>query len=536
MNLSTKNTLILATIAVGIFVAGIVFTLTIGFVLTAALPEEPEKSALPQPAQEKIPSSGIPNIRSSPTPENRIIPSRRPNIPPVRVAPVVPLVPPPPLPKNVADNAPSLEELRLQFESWVGRQRLSPEAGAVLRQWSNLSPSSPTREQPTDLERSQFRDTLDALDRLSRSHSVDMASFGRYQQISRDVFGLPSRVVVQTGLTSMVMAGWWKQSHKTSQENVQEIARRFHALQINALVQPSSQRLGVIARLWAAGKFQGKEWQGLEGEIRIMNLARVPERQWRETLQQLGIDPRVDNRYSFQPQENREAIIKAGWSGLATRMQAAETKGDILDTLQVGALASGVFGGNREAIETFGKDLLDTLQQVHKEDASLFEDPKKREQLYKTLADKMKGSAAALGIGPDQLQKAIQSSYSGLEENVRLRRHWREMYGNVSRLIGLTDIETLRQVLPHPNLESAPGQNPGQRQSAAPAQSRNVLAQNQPLPLPPQRDSAQVFHRNGPFPCPQCGGTGQINWIRCSFCMGRGFEKCWVCGGTGHGR
>jgi len=535
MNLSTKNILILATIAVGIFVAGIVFTLTIGFVLTAALPEEPEKSALPQPAQEKIPSSGIPNIRSSPTPENRIIPSRRPNIPPVRVAPVVPLVPPPPLPKNVANDAPSLEELRLQFEAWLGRQRLSPEAREVLRQWAGLSPSSPTREKPTDLERSQLRDTLETLGRLPTSQ-FNFASFERYQKISRDVFGLPSRVVVQTGLTSMLMASWWSENRKTSQENIQEIARRFHGLQINALVQPSSQRLGVIARLWAAGKFQGKEWQGLEGEIRIMNLARVPERQWDETLQQLGIDPRVANRYSFQHQENREAIIKAGWSGLATRMQAAETKRDILDIFRLGARASGVFGGNREAMKTFSKNLLDTLYQVHKEDASLFEDPKKREQLYKTLADKMKGSAAALGIGPDQLQRAIQLSYSGLEQNVRLERHLREMYGDVSRLIGLTDKETLRQVLPHPNLESAPGQNPGQRQSAAPAQSRNVLAQNQPLPLPPQRDSAQVFHRNGPFPCPQCGGTGQINWIRCSFCMGRGFEKCSMCGGTGHGR
>jgi hypothetical protein len=410
----------------------------------------------------------------------------------------------------VANNAPSLEELRLQFESWLGRQRLSPEAGEVLRQWSSLSPLVPTREKPTDLERSQFRDTLNVLDQLSRSHSIDMASFGRYQQISRDKFGLPSRVVVQTGLTSMVMAGWWKQSRKTSQENVQEIARRFHALQINALVQPSSQRLGVIARLWAEGAFQGKEWQGLEGEKRIAKLARAPERQWRETLQQLGIDPRVADRYSFQTQENREAIIKAGWSGIATRMQAAETKRDILDTLQLGALASGVFGGNREAIETFGKDLLDTLQQVHKEDASLFEDPKKREQLYKTLADKMKGSATALGIGPDQLQKAIQSSYSGLEKNVRLQMDWREMYGNVSRLIGLTDTETLRQVLPRPNLENPPRQDSGQGRSAAPVQSRDTLVQNQPLPLPNQGQPAPVQSRdtrvqNQPLPLPNQG-------------------------------
>jgi hypothetical protein len=89
MNLSTKNILILATIAVGIFVAGIVFTLTIGFVLAAALPEEPEKSTLPQPAQEKIPSPGIPNKSPSPTPENRIIPENIPNLPPPpRVAPV----------------------------------------------------------------------------------------------------------------------------------------------------------------------------------------------------------------------------------------------------------------------------------------------------------------------------------------------------------------------------------------------------------------------------------------------------------------
>jgi len=91
MNLSTKNILILATIAVGIFVAGIVFTLTIGFVLAAALPEEPENNTLPQPAQEKIPSPGTPNTSPSPTPENRIIPEEIPpyipNNPPVRVAP-----------------------------------------------------------------------------------------------------------------------------------------------------------------------------------------------------------------------------------------------------------------------------------------------------------------------------------------------------------------------------------------------------------------------------------------------------------------
>jgi hypothetical protein len=97
MNLSTKNTLILATIAVGIFVAGIVFTLTIGLVLAAALPEEPEKNILPQPAQGKI-SPMIPNTGPSPNPENRriypenrIIPSPLPNLPPappVRVAPV----------------------------------------------------------------------------------------------------------------------------------------------------------------------------------------------------------------------------------------------------------------------------------------------------------------------------------------------------------------------------------------------------------------------------------------------------------------
>jgi hypothetical protein len=97
MNLSTKNILILATIAVGIFVAGIVFTLTIGFVLAAALPEEPEKSTLPQPAQ-GISSPMVPNTGPSPNPENsiiypenRIIPSPLPNLPPeppVRVAPV----------------------------------------------------------------------------------------------------------------------------------------------------------------------------------------------------------------------------------------------------------------------------------------------------------------------------------------------------------------------------------------------------------------------------------------------------------------
>jgi hypothetical protein len=99
MDLSTKNTLILATIAVGIFVAGIVFTLTIGLVLAAALPEGPENNALPQPAQKKTPSPMVPNTgpspypenRMIPTPENRIIPSPRPNFPPgppVRVAPV----------------------------------------------------------------------------------------------------------------------------------------------------------------------------------------------------------------------------------------------------------------------------------------------------------------------------------------------------------------------------------------------------------------------------------------------------------------
>jgi len=90
MDLSTKNTLILATIAVGIFVAGIVFTLTIGLVLAAALPEGPEKSTLPQPAQ-------VPNTGPSPNPENRriypenrIVPSplNLPPAPPVRVAPV----------------------------------------------------------------------------------------------------------------------------------------------------------------------------------------------------------------------------------------------------------------------------------------------------------------------------------------------------------------------------------------------------------------------------------------------------------------
>jgi hypothetical protein len=90
MNLSTKNTLILATIAVGIFVAGIVFTLTIGLVLAAASPEGPENNTLPQPAQEKIPSPMV-------YPENRIVPSPLPNFPPgppVRVAPV-PVIEPP---------------------------------------------------------------------------------------------------------------------------------------------------------------------------------------------------------------------------------------------------------------------------------------------------------------------------------------------------------------------------------------------------------------------------------------------------------
>jgi len=97
MNLSTKNTLILATIAVGIFVAGIVFTLTIGLVLAAALPEEPENNTLPQPAQGKISSPMVPNTGPSPNPENRrIYPENRlpssplnlPPAPPVRVAPV----------------------------------------------------------------------------------------------------------------------------------------------------------------------------------------------------------------------------------------------------------------------------------------------------------------------------------------------------------------------------------------------------------------------------------------------------------------
>jgi hypothetical protein len=90
MNLSTKNILILATIAVGIFVAGIVFTLTIGLVLAAALPEGPENT-LPQPAQKKIPSPMVPNTGQRLYPENRIIPSPLPNLPPappVRVAPV----------------------------------------------------------------------------------------------------------------------------------------------------------------------------------------------------------------------------------------------------------------------------------------------------------------------------------------------------------------------------------------------------------------------------------------------------------------
>jgi len=105
MDLSTKNTLILATIAVGIFVAGIVFTLIIGLVLAAALPEEPEKSTLPQPAQGKISSPMVPNTGPSPNPENRripypenrIIPEPLPNLPPgppVRVAPV-PVIEPP---------------------------------------------------------------------------------------------------------------------------------------------------------------------------------------------------------------------------------------------------------------------------------------------------------------------------------------------------------------------------------------------------------------------------------------------------------
>jgi hypothetical protein len=91
MNLSTKNILILATIAVGIFVAGIVFTLTIGLVLAAALPDGPENNALPQPAQKKIPSPMGPYSGPRPTPENRIVPEPLPNLPPrppVRVAPV----------------------------------------------------------------------------------------------------------------------------------------------------------------------------------------------------------------------------------------------------------------------------------------------------------------------------------------------------------------------------------------------------------------------------------------------------------------
>jgi hypothetical protein len=97
MNLSTKNTLILATIAVGIFVAGIVFTLTIGLVLVAALPEGPENNALPQPAQKKTPSPMVPNTGPYLYPENRIVPEPRPNLPPappVRVAPVPTIEPP----------------------------------------------------------------------------------------------------------------------------------------------------------------------------------------------------------------------------------------------------------------------------------------------------------------------------------------------------------------------------------------------------------------------------------------------------------
>jgi hypothetical protein len=97
MNLSTKNTLILATIAVGIFVAGIVFTLTIGLVLAAALPDGPENNALPQPAQKKIPSPMGPNTAPYLYPENRIVPSpplNLPPAPPVRVAPV-PVIEPP---------------------------------------------------------------------------------------------------------------------------------------------------------------------------------------------------------------------------------------------------------------------------------------------------------------------------------------------------------------------------------------------------------------------------------------------------------
>jgi len=77
-------------------VAGIVFTLTIGLVLAAALPEGPENNALPQPAQGKISSPMVPNTGPNPEnriiyPENRIVPSPRPNLPPrppVRVAPV----------------------------------------------------------------------------------------------------------------------------------------------------------------------------------------------------------------------------------------------------------------------------------------------------------------------------------------------------------------------------------------------------------------------------------------------------------------
>jgi hypothetical protein len=96
MNLSTKNILNFSTqfAVVIIFVAGVVFTLTIGGSIAALPeepePEEPEKSTLPQPAQNKIHPLRIPYTRPRPTPEpeNRIIPSRRPNIPPVRVKPV----------------------------------------------------------------------------------------------------------------------------------------------------------------------------------------------------------------------------------------------------------------------------------------------------------------------------------------------------------------------------------------------------------------------------------------------------------------
>ena len=94
MNLSTKN--ILKHLYGIIFVAGVVFTLTIGGSI-AALPEGPENNTLPQPAQEKISSPMVPNTGPSPNPENRrIYPENRlpssplnlPPAPPVRVAPV----------------------------------------------------------------------------------------------------------------------------------------------------------------------------------------------------------------------------------------------------------------------------------------------------------------------------------------------------------------------------------------------------------------------------------------------------------------